>query len=84
MPHPQMTDALWVVDGQQRIISLANALHRGGWADERFKISYDLRKKLFVPTPPDTEATIIPLPVIFDLREVLALVRELSRGDRLR
>jgi hypothetical protein len=68
---PQMTDALWVVDGQQRIISIANALNRDGQVDERFKISYDLRKKLFVPTPPDAEATIIPLPVIFDLREVL-------------
>ena len=28
-------------------------------------------KKVFVPTPRDTEAAVIPLPVIFDLREVL-------------
>jgi Protein of unknown function DUF262 len=72
---PQVTDALWVVDGQQRIISIANALNRDGQADERFRISYDLRKKIFVPTPPDAEATIIPLPVIFDLREVLRWFR---------
>jgi hypothetical protein len=64
-------DALWVVDGQQRIVSLANALHPEGQSDERFKISYDLRKKTFVPTPRDTEGAVIPLPVIFDLREVL-------------
>lgn len=64
-------DALWVVDGQQRIISLANVLHPEGQSDERFKISYDLRKKVFVPTPRDTEGAVIPLPVIFDLREVL-------------
>jgi hypothetical protein len=68
---PRMSDALWVVDGQQRIISLANALHPEGQSDERFRISYDLRKKVFVPTPRDTEPTVIPLPVIFNLREVL-------------
>jgi Protein of unknown function DUF262 len=67
----KMPDALWVVDGQQRIISLANALHPAGQSDERFRISYDLRKKVFVPTPRETEAAVIPLPVIFDLREVL-------------
>lgn len=64
-------DALWVVDGQQRIISLANVLHHEGQSDDRFRISYDLRKRLFVPTPRDTEGAVIPLPVIFDLREVL-------------
>lgn len=68
---PKMTDARWVVDGQQRIISLANALHPNGQSDERFRISYDLRKKAFVPTPREEESGIIPLPVIFDLREVL-------------
>lgn len=64
-------DALWVVDGQQRIISLANALHPDGQADDRFRISYDLRKRVFIPTPRDTEGTVVPLPVIFDLRGVL-------------
>lgn len=68
---PKMADALWVVDGQQRIISLANSLHRDGQSEERFKISYDLRRRIFVPTPRDTEAVVIPLHVIFDLREVL-------------
>jgi Protein of unknown function DUF262 len=68
---PKMPDALFVVDGQQRIISLANALHPDGQSDERFRISYDLRKKIFVPNPQETEATVIPLPVIFGLREVL-------------
>ncbi len=68
---PKISDALFVVDGQQRIISLANALHPDGQSDERFRISYDLRKKAFVPTPRDAEATVVPIPVIFDLREVL-------------
>ena len=68
---PKLADALWVVDGQQRITALANALHSEGQSDDRFRISYDLRKKAFVPTPRDAEPTVIPLPVIFDLREVL-------------
>lgn len=67
----QMSDALWVVDGQQRITSIANTLHPDGQTDDRFRISYDLRKKLFIPTPREVDGTIIPLPVIFDLREVL-------------
>lgn len=69
---PALTDARWVVDGQQRITALANALHPDGQSDERFRISYDLRKKAFVPTPRGTSrGDVIPLPVIFDLREVL-------------
>jgi hypothetical protein len=69
---PQLPNALWVVDGQQRITGLANALHPDGQSDPRFRISYDLRKKMFVPTPRDiSRGDIIPLPVIFDLREVL-------------
>jgi hypothetical protein len=71
IPAPKMSDALWVVDGQQRITALANALHPDGQSDERFRIAYDLRKKAFVPTPRQAEPTVIPLPVIFDLRAVL-------------
>jgi hypothetical protein len=69
---PQLARALWVVDGQQRITGLANALHPDGQSDERFRISYDLRKRIFVPTPRGaSRGDVIPLPVIFDLREVL-------------
>ncbi|MGH3247093.1 MAG: DUF262 domain-containing protein [Trebonia sp.] len=66
-----MSDALLVVDGQQRIISLANALHPEGQSDDRFRLSYDLRNKVFLPTGDGADPTIIPLPVLFDLREVL-------------
>ena len=69
---PRLERALWVVDGQQRITGLANALHPDGQSDERFRISYDLRKQIFVPTPRDTSrGDVVPLPVIFDLRQVL-------------
>ena len=69
---PELPSALWVVDGQQRITGLANALHADGQSDDRFRISYDLRRKAFVPTPRDMSGgDVIPLPVIFDLRQVL-------------
>jgi hypothetical protein len=68
---PKTSDARWVVDGQQRITALANALHPDGQSDERFRVSYDLRKRAFVQTPRVEEPTTIPLPVIFDLRQVL-------------
>ncbi|WP_422754856.1 DUF262 domain-containing protein [Micromonospora sp. WMMD708] len=68
---PETGDALWVVDGQQRIISLANALHPDGMADPRFALAYDLRNEQFVPLPQVEEPAIVPLPVLFDLTRVL-------------
>lgn len=38
----------WVVDGQQRLTSLASALSEAGGRDERFALAYDLRGKKFV------------------------------------
>lgn len=65
--------ALWVVDGQQRITSLANALHPDAWDDDRFRIAFDLEGERFVPLPSQwvEKPLVIPLPVLFDLRSVL-------------
>jgi hypothetical protein len=61
---PATGEALWVVDGQQRIISLANALHPDGQQDPRFALAYDLRTEQFVPMPAIEEpAGIVSLPV---------------------
>ncbi|MGC5329873.1 DUF262 domain-containing protein [Micromonospora sp. DT62] len=68
---PETKDALWVVDGQQRIISLANALHPDGMEDPRFALAYDLRSEQFVPLPQVEEPAVVPLPVLFDLTRVL-------------
>ncbi|MGZ3142745.1 DUF262 domain-containing protein [Lentzea chajnantorensis] len=68
---PEAREALWVVDGQQRIISLANALHPDGLEDSRFALAYDLKSRQFLPLPQVEESTVIPLPVIFDLTRVL-------------
>lgn len=70
---PATDQALWVVDGQQRITSLANALHPDAWDDDRFRIAYDVVGKRFVHLPAQwvENPRMIPLPVLFDLRRVL-------------
>ncbi|MEU4829705.1 DUF262 domain-containing protein [Streptosporangium sp. NPDC023615] len=68
---PSLDQSLWVVDGQQRIISLANALHEDGARDPRFALSYDLGEERFVPRTAVEDPYVIPLPVLFDLRGVL-------------
>ncbi|UBF25674.1 DUF262 domain-containing protein [Kovacikia minuta CCNUW1] len=63
-------DALWVVDGQQRLTSLANALHDSGGADPRFAIAYNLSRKEFVK-PVNEQIHVIGLPTVFDLQKLL-------------
>ncbi|MDT0302653.1 DUF262 domain-containing protein [Streptomonospora wellingtoniae] len=68
----EMEEALWVVDGQQRVISLASALHPQVGQDPRFALAYNLRDDKFIPLKPGvTEPHIIPLPVLFDLPRLL-------------
>jgi hypothetical protein len=71
-----MDQALWVVDGQQRITSLANALHPDGRRRPDFAISYDLTEKQFISTPDLPDPTIIPLHVLFDLDALLVWFAE--------
>jgi Protein of unknown function DUF262 len=63
-------EALWVVDGQQRLTSLANALHDSGLNDPRFSIAYNLARQEFVK-PVDEQLHVIGLPTIFDLQKLL-------------
>lgn len=70
---PEVDDARWVVDGQQRLTTLANVLHPdGGRRDRRFALGYNLREKRVVPLPAIDDPTVIPLWVVFDLGKVLA------------
>ncbi|QLQ37493.1 DUF262 domain-containing protein [Micromonospora robiginosa] len=68
---PSTDAALWVVDGQQRITSLANALHVEGNGYAPFNIFYDLLEKEFVPPPSVSDPRYIPVPVLFDLDKLL-------------
>ncbi|WP_328433557.1 DUF262 domain-containing protein [Streptomyces sp. NBC_00425] len=72
---PASPDALWVVDGQQRITSLANALSPEGHLHEPFSIYYDLAEKRFIAQPKTREPQHIALPVLFDLKRLLGWFR---------
>lgn len=61
----------WVVDGQQRLTSLANALSDGEMNDERFLLAYDLHEQTFVHPSREDEGHIVPLPVLFDLQRLI-------------
>ncbi len=71
---PELGDALWVVDGQQRLTSLASALSDAGQRDDRFALAYDLRTRAFVRRDP-SEPHVVPLPDLFDLQRVLRWLR---------
>ncbi|WP_133511340.1 DUF262 domain-containing protein [Candidatus Thiosymbion oneisti] len=65
-------DGLWVVDGQQRLTSLANALSDAGAQDERFGLAYDLNQQQFVRLrQQEGDGYTVPLPVLFDLQRLI-------------
>lgn len=68
---PASEETLWVVDGQQRITSLANALHPHGHLHTPFSIYYDLADTRFIAQPVTREPQHIPLPVLFDLERLI-------------
>lgn len=68
---PASEETLWVVDGQQRITSLANALHPEGHLHVPFSIYYDLAETRFIAQPAIREPQHIPLPVLFDLERLI-------------
>ncbi|MDQ2707101.1 MAG: DUF262 domain-containing protein [Actinomycetota bacterium] len=68
---PAVADARWVVDGQQRLTTLANVLHPDGRRDDRFALGYDLRDEQVVMLPTAEDPFVIPLWVVFDLSKVL-------------
>jgi hypothetical protein len=72
---PGYEEAFWVVDGQQRITSLANALHPEGHLNEPFAIYYDLAERRFISQPKTREPQHIALPVLFDLKRLLTWFR---------
>lgn len=74
---PEVPDALWVVDGQQRITSLVNAVDPiAGVVDERFRIVYSLDGRKFV-SPKDLKSSLgIPLPDLFDLSRAFAWLQQ--------
>lgn len=79
---PQVSDALWVVDGQQRVTSLVGALAPDAAnVDPRFELCFDLRQAKFVhagkrPFP----LWWLPLRVTLESRTLLTWAREEGAG----
>ncbi|WJK41251.1 DUF262 domain-containing protein [Solwaraspora sp. WMMA2056] len=73
----ERTDALWVVDGQQRITSLVGALnptHRN--VDKRFEVFFDLRRGRFATGGSSVPPTWLPVHRAVDSRSLLSWLRE--------
>lgn len=68
---PARNDALWVVDGQQRITSLVNAIDPDASHDERFRIHYSLTRHQVVNDRSVDSDLAIPLPDLFDFGRAL-------------
>ncbi len=64
--------ALFVVDGQQRVTSLVNALTEEGAQDARFGLVFDIKNEKFEKVDPKAGRHMVPLHVIFDLQKLLA------------
>ena len=75
---PAEQRAYWVIDGQQRLVSLVSALYQGNDKGHRFTIAYDLQAETFVADARDYQEHVIPLPVLFNAR---ALMDWLSRNS---
>jgi len=68
---PAMQNALWMVDGQQRITSLANTLIEHLNVDKCFNWGFDLPNQKFVPATRNAQEFVIPLPTIVNLQKLL-------------
>lgn len=74
-PQP---DALWVVDGQQRLTSLLGVLSKSArGVDERFEVFFDLRRKKFLTSQKaSVPPTWLPLHEALETRSLLAWLRD--------
>ena len=73
--HAPAGQALYVVDGQQRITALAAALTEAGWADQRFAVGFDLVAREFTVRPRAGLAW-VPAHVLYDGSALLAWFME--------
>lgn len=77
VPAPAMSDAWWVVDGQQRIHSLARVLAGKGIGQDTFSLYFDLEKARFVRLSRSREVTPnhLPLTEVLDSERLLHWLR---------
>lgn len=73
---PETTSGLWVVDGQQRITSLAASLLPAPSGPGPSEIVFDLVGEEFSQARPGMPDTAIPVRSAYDLKQVLSWVKE--------
>ncbi len=78
---PAMSDALWVVDGQQRLTSMAGVLLSSGEGiDPRFSLYFDLQARRFAFSRRPTPQYWLPMNRVMDTRSLLRWLAELQRS----
>lgn len=73
---PAMDKALWVVDGQQRLTTLSNALTETSASDDRFSLVFDLRQQRILSASPHERPRTIPLYILYDLQRLIQWFRD--------
>lgn len=79
----ERADALYVVDGQQRLTSMVRALAGAGVPDESFALFFDLARREIV-TPPRGGGTdpLLPMTEVLDSRRLVKWLIEHPAADR--
>jgi hypothetical protein len=79
---PAASEAYWVVDGQQRVVSLvASVSQLGAGGDPRFELCFDLRTGRFVNAGKRAApAWWLPIRVVLESRTQLSWLREFGQG----
>ena len=81
---PQRPDALWLVDGQQRVTSIVNAMDARSVGDGRFAVGYDLENSCVVSTLGRHSRAVMPLFRLFDFESAWQWFEENTEFQALR
>ncbi|HBK55113.1 MAG TPA: hypothetical protein DDZ76_02315 [Xanthomonadales bacterium] len=86
---PERSDALWVVDGQQRIVSLARVLLAEQPDADEFALYFDLDQSEFVAPPRLSSrqaepARWLPMTVVLDAEKLMQWAFQAAAQDELR
>ncbi|MCB9789339.1 MAG: DUF262 domain-containing protein [Deltaproteobacteria bacterium] len=79
----ERSDALFVIDGQQRLTSLVRVLAGAGAPDEKFALFFNMKDETFV-APPKGEVgpTLIPLTEVLDSRRLVKWLLQHPTADQ--
>lgn len=81
---PRRSDALWLVDGQQRVTSIANAMDARSEGDARFAVGYDLENARIVSTKGRRSRSVMPFYLLFDFESAWKWFEERAEIQSLR